>query len=431
MKAQSTGARAALFILLAAVACETPAQSLRVPGSIWGSSALPNAGWRFLPSAGIAYDSFGQKYVLADNDTLDLVDELSGRFSATLEHLGRTELRLRNTFSYGQQARRNDMQLWLQRRGPVFELRLDEALRYKGYRDPAQRALSSDYLVNTLRPEGIWRLGSRWKLRLDDRFEWAGFDKRNAFNYDYTVNDLGAEAERGYGLFSLVRGGYVYGFRAVPDSSALAYRRHVLLGEWLHEAGPLDVDLTQRLERRVYRDSGVRSAYLNYDSGLALRAALHPRLRLRPEYRADLLHYDTPNSIYAPATEQSVEMLLEGDLSESTTLALGPRAEFRRVASNIDRAYNQWGLKGSVTFLDGTRFWIQFTDEVGVRKHLAGDATLYSDYLFNWSTLYMTWEPMQRLQLELFFSINPETHDDKTNDTTTILVSTALTYGWH
>ena len=143
------------------------------------------------------------------------------------------------------------------------------------------------------------------------------------------------------------------------------------------------------------------------------------------------MHYDTPDSIYAQATEQSVEMLLEGDLSESTTLALGPRAEFRRVASSIDRAYNQWGLKGSVTFLDGTRFWIQFTDEVGVRKHLAGDATLYSDYVFNWSTLYLTWEPMQRLQLDLFFSLDPETHDDKTNDTTTILVSTALTYGWH
>ena len=103
------GTCAALLILLTTAAGVVSAQGLRTTGSAWGA----DRGWRFLPSAGLAYDSFGQKYVLADNDTLDLVDELSGRFTADLEHRGRTEFRLRNTFGYGQQAVRNDVQMWL------------------------------------------------------------------------------------------------------------------------------------------------------------------------------------------------------------------------------------------------------------------------------------------------------------------------------
>lgn len=411
------------FCLCAAAACaqESDLADLGVE---------PAVRWRFLPSAGLAYDSFGQRYVVADEDTLDLLDEVSGRLVAGLERLGRTRLRFKNTFAHGEEATRNDFQMWLDRRFGRLEIRLEQQLRFKAYADGSDYALSSDYLLNETRTDAIWRPAEKWRVRFRDRFEWAAFEDRNRYNYDYTLHDLGAEVERSYGFFSVLGGGYAFGVRSVPDSSAIDYQRHVLTTVWQQDIGLHGLSLDQRLERRGYGDPAVRSDYLDYDASLAGRVSLRPQLRLRPEYRASVLHCDTPDSIYANATLQSFELPLEGDVSGSTILGLGPRAEFRRTSGGLDRPYNQWGLKGTVTFSIGTKLWLQFSDEVGVRRYLAGDETLFSDYVFNWSTLYLSYQPASRLGLDVFFSLNPEDHDDDTDNTTTILLSTAVTYGW-
>lgn len=392
---------------------------------------LPTAArWRFLPSAALAYDSFGQRYVVADEDTLDLLDELSGRLVAGLERVGRTHVRFKNTFGHSQEATRNDFQLWLDRRFDTVEIRLEEQVRFKTYSSQSDYTLSSDYLVNETRADAVWRPAEKWRVRFRDRFEWATFADRNRYNYDYALNDVGAELERSYGFFSVLSGGYAFGWRSVPDSSAIEYQRHVLTSAWQQDIGLHSLGLDQRFERRGYGDPSVRSDYLDYDTGLTARIGLSTPLRLRPEYRASVLRYDTPDSIYTNATEQSVELLLEGDASASTVLGIGPRAEFRRTTGGIDRPYNQWGLKGAVTFSIGTQLWLHFSDEVGVRQYLAGDETLFSDYVFNWSTLYLSYQPASRLGLDVFFSLNPENHADDTDNTTTILLSTAITYGW-
>jgi hypothetical protein len=157
---------------------------------------------------------------------------------------------------------------------------------------------------------------------------------------------------------------------------------------------------------------------------------LHPRVRLRPEYRAEILEHDFPDSVYTDSVDQSIEMLVEGDVSRSTTLALGPRAEFRRTAAGFDRSYNQLGLKGVVTLTLGSTLWLQFTEEVGQREHLAGEALFFTDYIYNWSTLYLTWNPLPRLGLDLYFTVAPEVHEYGEDDNTLLLLSTSLTYGW-
>lgn len=386
--------------------------------------------WRFLPSASIAYDSFGQRYVIADEDTLDLVQETSGRLCTALERRGRTEFSLRNTLGIGEQATRDDLELRLRRQIGTAELQIAADWRWKAYRSQSAYVLSSDYQLAALHPQFSWRLFPEWRLRVEDRSEWAHFARRTRYNYDYSVHDAGATVERSYGLLSLLGLGYTHGRRSVPDSTQIDYRRHLLLCDWSHEAGAHTVRLDQRLERRLYADPRVRSHFLEFDAGLGLRLALRPQLRLRPEYRADLLRYDTPDSVYSSYSEQAFEVLLERDFGDRTTFALGPRAEFRRTSSTIDRAYDQWGLKGSVSFLSGTRLWVEFSDEVGVRRHLAGEDLFFSDYVFNWSTLYLSCELWPGLAFDLFFSLDPENHTIHADDTTTILVSTSLTYGW-
>ena len=131
--------------------------------------------------------------------------------------------------------------------------------------------------------------------------------------------------------------------------------------------------------------------------------------------------FDRPDSLWSDSAEHSLQVLVEGDAGSRTVLAVGPRAEFRRTRGVIDRPYDQWGLAGSVTFTLGSTLWLQFTDEVGTRHHSGGDDLLYTDFVFNWSMLYLTWQPLPRLGMDLFCAVNPELHDDKMDDTTTLL----------
>jgi hypothetical protein len=418
---------ARLLVLLLGAAGVRPAlaQSLDPTPAPLG----PRPGWRFLPSAAFTYDSFGQRYVVADEDTLDLVDEFGGRLMTTLEHVGRTQVQIRNTFGMGQEATRNDLQLRAQRGFGRLDLRLDNELRFKAYQPGSEYVLSSDYRIGSVRATATWTPGGGLRARLHQRYERADFVRRTRYNYDYSLLDLGLDVERSWGFLSNALGSYTWGRRVVPDSSAIDYTRHLILADWDQDVGPHGLRLDQRLERRLYGDPTVRSHFWDWEGGLGLRLAAHPKIRLRPAYRAALMRFDAPDSLDSNASEQSLELLVEGDVSERTVLAVGPRGEFRRTTSDIDRAYNQWGLVGTLSFLAGTRFWIQFSEEIGSRRHLAGDETFYTDYLFNWTTLYLSWEPLRRLTLDVFFSLNPENHTDSTDDSTTLLLSTSVTYG--
>lgn len=418
-------------VALVTLSLASPGRAAQVPPISGARPPAPAGGtWRFLPSVALAYDSFGQRYVIAEEDTLDLLDEVSTRLATAFERQGRTRLSLRNTLSLGQEATRDELLASFARAQGPFEIRTEHELRLKAYAPGSDYGLSSDYWSGTSRATALLRVAERWRVRVDDRFEWTVFDSTDRYNYDYRLNDTSAEVEREYGLLSSVRLGYTYGTRAVPDSSAIRYERHRVHADWDHDLGPHAVRLGQRFERRSYGDRTVRSPYVDYGGELGGQVGLHPRVRLRPEVQASVLRYDAQDSVYSDTDEQSAEVLLEGDLSESAVLAMGPRAEFRRTTSAIDRAYNQWGLKGSVTYSLGSKLWLQFTDEIGLRKHLAGDDALITDYVFNWSTLYLSWQPRQRIAFDLFFALNPELHDDETNDTTTILLSTSLTVGW-
>lgn len=408
-----------------------PANAARAQQSTGMRPLELRQGWQFRPGFSFAYDSFGQRYTLSDRDTLDLYDELSARLHTSMEHIGGTYFRLQNAFGYGQEATRDDLVMRLAHPfGPRTEFRADQELHYKGYTPQSDYQYSSDYLVGTTRLALFFRPRPQWRLRTEDRLEWAWFHEPGRYNYPYLMNDTSAEIERGYGVMSRMRLGYAFGTRSVPDSTAIDYRRHVVLADWEHEWGLHGFGIEQRVERRRYGDPNVRSPFWDYNATLSGRVTMRERARLRPEYRALVARYDLPDSVWADATEQSVEVLVEGDVSPRTVLALGPRGEFRRTASTVDRPYNQWGLKGSVTFALGSTLWLQFTDEVGVRRHLAGESLLYTDYTFNWSTLYLSWQAAPRLGMDLFFSLSPEVHQEQANDTTTLLISTSVTYGW-
>ena len=424
--------RRSLFAMLVASCCAGLPQASRAQFSIVPDlAATPRPSpWAFLPGVVFGYDSFGQSYNIAERDTLDLVDELSGRVVAAIEHRGRTHFGLKNSFGLGQQATRNDS--WIQfgiGRGDL-QLRAEQELHYKAYANDADFAESSDYLAGISRVGLAWELAPRWRVRLDDRFEWTDFERPTLYSYDYWLHDGTATLEHQYGVFSTVSAGYGYGVRSVPDSTVIDFHRHVFRADWVHEAGRHDLGLGQRLERRLYRDPSVRSHTWDWDVDLYASVRLHPRVRLRPEYRAEILEHDFPDSVYTDSVDQSVEMLVEGDVSRSTTLALGPRAEFRRTAAGFDRSYNQLGLKGVVTFTLRSTLWLQFSEEIGQREHLAGETLFFTDYIYNWSTLYLTWNPLPRLGLDLYFTIAPEVHEYGEDDNTLLLLSTSLTYGW-
>jgi len=386
--------------------------------------------WRFIPSLAFAYDSFGQSYTISDRDTLDLVDEASGRFVTSLMRTGPMSLEVQNSLGLGQEATRDDLHLGARWRGRRLELQLLDDLHLKAYRRHTDFGLSSDYATNIARGIGTLSLSRAWRLRLEDQVELARFRQHTRYNYDYTRHDIMGEIERRWGVFSAVRLGYGWGSRSVPDSTAIACGRHRLRAGWSQSLGPHLLTVDQTLERRRYGDPAVRSHYVDYQGALALSAAPATGWRLRLEYRAWLTVYDTPDSIYTNAAEHTLELVVEKDVLGRTALGLGPVAEFRRTDSRFDPSYNQAGIKGTISYLAGPRLWVQFSNEMGVRSLLAvGDLTYYSDYFYNWSTLYLSCGLVRRLNFDLFFSLSPESHEDPRHNSSTVLLSTALTWG--
>jgi hypothetical protein len=275
-------------------------------------------------------------------------------------------------------------------------------------------------------------LSESWRLAFDERWEITEVADRNRYNYDYRRADHGVELQHNFGFFSSLRGGYLFGTRAVPDSSVIDYQRQALTVGWVQEMGRHSFSMDHIFERRTYGDPRVRSHYNDWQGNVAGTLILRERLRLRPVYRVWLVEYDQPDSIFANSTEQSLEILLEGDLGPRTSLGVGPRAETRRSQSIFERSYDQLGLKGSIAVFAGTQFWLQFTNEIGVRKHLGGTTDsidFFTDYIFNWTTLYLSWRFLRQASLDSFLSLNPESHEDAANNTTTLLLSASLT--WH
>lgn len=390
------------------------------------------SGWVWGSSVAFLYDSFGQRYEIANRDTLDLVNEMSGNLVLRFDRLGRTGINLRNTFGYGEEAVRNDFLGSLRRQWGRLDLRLEEDFRYKNYSSQSAFTLSSTYWVSRSRVQLRWALSESWRLAVDERWEVTEVQDRTRFNYDYRRADHGVELQHNFGFFSMLRGGYIFGTRAVPDSSVIDYERHALTVGWLQELGRHSFSMDQIFERRSYGDPRVRSEYVDWQGNISATIALRDKLRLRPVYRIWLVNYDHPDSVFANGSEQSFEVLLEGDLGPRAILGVGPRAETRRSESLFERSYDQLGVKGSISVFAGTRFWMQFTNEIGVRKHLpvtTDSQDFFTDYIFNWTTLYLSWRFLRQASLDSFLSLNPESHEDAANNTTTLLMSASLT--WH
>lgn len=421
---QSTGARTLLVVGVVLAIAAAPGAS--TAQSILDLQPSPR-GWSFHPSLGVGYDSFGQTYTISDRDTLDLVNEVTGRLLTTLRYRGTTSFELKNNFGLGPDATRNDLRLSLRRPFERFELRWTHDAHYRGYRDTSDYDLSSDYLTNISRLTGTWSPAPAWRLRLTERVELANFAERTRYNYDYWRNDLGSELERRWGLLSSLRVGYTFGNRSVPDSTQIDYTRHIGTAGLYQAFGPHTLNFQNFAERRLYGDPSVRSHYVDYQGTISGSVVLLHDLRLRPMYEARVTAFDQPDSVYTDATEQSVELLLEKDLNARATLGIGPRGEYRRTQSEFDRPYNQYGVKGTVSYLSGP-LWIQFTNELGTRSYFAGSDLLYTDYVFNWSTLYLSYTLRRALTFDLYFSVGPESHDNERDNTTTILVSSALSW---
>lgn len=406
---------ATAMVLLACSFVDTPARA-QAPGS-----------WHVRSSVGFAYDSFGQSYTIADDDTLDFIDEMSGRVTVGLEHLGATWFQIANSFSLGQEATRNDLRLGVRRRTRLLDIQLLDDLHYKNWRASSEYSLSSDTLTNSARLLATFWHRSPWRLRLIERFENARFATRNRYNYDYLRNEAGGEFERRWGVLSSLRAGYRYALRSVPDSTSIDFRSHRFVAGWVQELGWHTLSLDQTLERRRYRDPGTRSPFWDYQGSVSLDVSLRPSLRLRPLYLAGLVVYDLPDSVDSDASEHSLELLLEGDLGTRTTLGAGPRLEVRRTENLFDRPYEQVSFKGILSYLHGSTLWVQFTNELGLRTYGAGSDLLLTDTFFNWSSLMLSAQLPPGLQLDLFFSLEPEKHEQAQNDTTTLLLSAALT----
>jgi len=410
----------------------------RALGSLTPLSAA-HAG-RWLGSIEGGYESYIERYSIADDDTLSSVDEFRSRarLAYAIGLLGRdyTLLEARAMFgesSWDAAARA----LVTQRFGPadrhVFNAEA-EVMR-RGFREGSTYEFPNDYTRGFARAGLRARASSLFTLRADDRVEIVDYDERTEFDYDYLKNSatLGVDVSRDptRGLLAGVR----YTTFVVPDSAEIEYQAAIPFVEWrtfddLHQRAQVGATV----ERRSYPDHGTRSSFWAVVVSAALEWSLHPHWSVEMIDDLGDYAYDEETGAYHDYVENTA-VILANYHHESFEIGVGPAFGWLNSDSSPDDVYRELGVRFAFEFLGGSGLWIAASYEPGMRDYaafkegedIANTEVVFSDYTYHRVGLFANARLWRSLWLNAFLDYQPEDHERKDDDATATIASIGLT----
>ncbi len=388
------------------------------------------------------WDSFEERYSVADADTLDRVDEwrTRARLAWTLGDLFRDHLRVEGRAFLGQ----SDLEGGLEVRG-ARRFGSSRAHRASMRIDASRRRIdaSSDFrFPNTLsRVQASVgarvRAGERMRLDLTDRFEWVDYAHRTEFDVDYARNRITARVSRERDLTAWYAGALSLVTMSVPDSSDISYAALEPSLE-VHAAGTghRRLDAVATIARRRYPGGGTRSSFWSLLGSLEAEWPLSRRVGLAMENRTDVYRYDVSNDVYFDYAENRLHALVRVYLDESTTLGAGASWGTLRTDASPDDPYTEFGGVFRVDHVS-PRLWVSFEYEPGRRRYDAWDPNasldalaVYSDYSYQRVSLVGSWRLSRSLDFNVFLDWQPEDHEREGDDATATLFASSLSWGF-
>ena len=391
---------------------------------------------RVLWTAGIGFDSFGERYSLEAADTLDFSNEVWTRAGVMAQRpwTRRGRFWIEDQLSFSNIALRNRIAFGLDRAWRVddaLSFQSDLALR-RNHPGPDQNdalALSSSYWQEDARLSYRPRLTDELRLRLGERFFLIDFTGETRYEYDYLQNELalGLELERGLGR--VLDLDYGYARRLVPDSSAVDYGEHrVRVGYRASDGLWGRFELAGEALRRHYRDEEVRpgSTVLRAEGSLALAAG--ERWEMRIGDGCESTTYDAPSSVYFDLVVNRSGIGVFYLLGPAFEIGGEPRYTLLRAAEDAGEDYDELSLSVALRLFRGQTAWLDLALEPGHRDYLdRAPEGIYSDYDFVRGTAVGSLQLGDRTTLAAYVSYEPERHEVPGDDATITLISTDLT----
>ncbi|MCI0451891.1 MAG: hypothetical protein L0Z51_05790 [Candidatus Latescibacteria bacterium] len=395
---------------------------------------------RWLGSLEAGYESYTERYSIADDDTLSSVDEFRSRarlaYAAGL--FGRDYTLVEARAMVGESSWDAAARAMLTRRfGEVgrHALNLDAEIMRRGFREGSTYEFPNDYTRGTARAGLRARATPSLTVRAEDRFEILDYDQRTEFDYDYVKNHASLAADVSRDPTRGVLAGVRYTTFVVPDSAEIEYDAWIPFAEVrafddLHER----VLVSASVERRTYPDDGTRSSFWAVVVALGLEWSLHRHWSIEMIDDLEDYAYDEETGAYHDYVENAAAILLNFNTA-ALQVGAGPAFGWLNSDTSPDDEYRELGVRVVLEMMGGSGWWVSASYEPGLRDYPSyqeGDPVadlnaVFSDYSYHRVGLFANARVWQALWLNVFLDYQPEDHEREDDDATATIASVNLT----
>jgi hypothetical protein len=400
------------------------------------------AAGRWLGAVEMGFDTYTERYSIAESDTLSSINEARTRLRLAwvTGSLGRNYTLLEGRQYIGQSSWESAAHGMLTRRlggGGAWVVNLDGEIARRGFQEGSGYEFTNDYTRAYARAGVRARAGSQLTVRLDDRIENLNYDQRTEFDYDYTRNVATAMLDVGRDPFRGVSGGVRFSTMSIPDSTEIEYYSLGPMLELRVFGAPHErVYVNIAGERREYPDDGTRSSFRSVLISALLEWPLQEHWSLEGATDSEDYNYDVSTGAYDDYLESRNYMAVNwysGGFKLGAGPAFGwlssqeaPEEEYREIGVRL--AMERIGVNGLylwVSYEPGKRDYAAFTADSGLIDN--ADA-IFSDYVYHRVNVFANARLYRSLWLNLFFDWQPEDHDRAGDDATATLGSISLMY---
>lgn len=399
-------------------------------------------------SGGIGYDYISSDYYLLTADTLSITPDsieqlkrtseavnemlLIGRVRYNYQFSDQLKFEVYNRASFSDQALRNYLDLGIH----YGAFRLENYFNFKqnssADRDD-QDTFNQDYITNQTSARFRPHLGSGFYLGLKNSYEFTRYDNPGGYYYDFSYNKLDLTFEKEFGFTGQISFGYRNDLKKVTDSTRLEYDRHILM--FYAEYSPsynLRLELNNRFSSKNSKKEGSLDDEKLEDLQIVLDYSPSTLIGLRFYNQFEFITYDSQDLVYYDQVYLRSEFEAELALTNELEISLTPH--YRNLSAVEDefseQDYVEYSLEPGFSYMAlSGNLWVDCSFEFG-RRNYAQDDELFTDHDLYQLNLLFDINLFERFNLYLLSAVDWQRHENKQDNSTLYLLSTALEYSF-
>lgn len=397
---------------------------------------------RVIGAVEVGYDTYMERYSIAESDTLSSINEARARIRIgwATGLLGRNYTILEARQYLGESSWESTAHALVTRRvgaGAPWVLNLDAELSHRGFNAGSGYEFPNDYTRAYARAGVRGPAGKPVQVRVDDRVERLDYQYRTEFDYDYTRNIATAVLDLGRDPFKGVSLGARFTTMSIPDSSEIEYHSlgPVFEGRYFGEPHQR-VYVSMNVDRRAYPGDGTRSSFWSVLASGLLEWPFSDHWGVEMASDVDGYNYDVATGAYDDYVETRNYVAVNW-FNEGLKVGAGPAFGWLTSRDAPDEEYHELGARMALEQIGVSGLYLSLAYEPGLRDYPAytSDArvtdnadAIFSDYVYHRVNLFANVRITRGWWFNALLDWQPEDHDRDGDDATATVGSASLTY---